>query len=106
MHGAPYRFSDPARFTLDPGGKDGHPFPAPLKIYDETIRTMKRSVDAARMGQSNKLAALRRLDEQARTVESAAKGPSFEAFVGKERAQSQAFGGRTVFDPRPPARRS
>ena len=37
VHGAPSRFADPARFSLAHGGKDGHPFPVPLKVYDETI---------------------------------------------------------------------
>lgn len=44
IHGAAYRFSDPARFSLAPGGKDGHPFPVPLKVYDETIAVLKRAV--------------------------------------------------------------
>src|SRR5262249_31106681 len=30
VHGAPFRFSDPARFSFAHGGKDGHPFPVPL----------------------------------------------------------------------------
>src|SRR5262249_4351202 len=38
VHGAPFRFSDPARFAFAHGGKDGHPFPVPLGVYDETIR--------------------------------------------------------------------
>ena len=41
VHGAPSRFADPARFSLAHGGKDGHPFPVPLKVYDETIRVLK-----------------------------------------------------------------
>ncbi len=41
LHGAPCRFSDPARFSLAHGGKDRHPYPVPLKVYDETIRVMK-----------------------------------------------------------------
>jgi uncharacterized protein len=35
VHGAPCRFSDPARFSLAHGGKDRHPYPVPLKVYDE-----------------------------------------------------------------------
>ena len=37
VHGAPYRFTDPARFSFAHGGKDRHPFPVPLKVYDETL---------------------------------------------------------------------
>ena len=37
VHGAPYRFQDPARFSLAHGGKDRHPYPVPLKVYDEIL---------------------------------------------------------------------
>ena len=50
VHGAPYRFSDPARFSLAHGGKDRHPFPVPLKVYDETIRVLKSAVQKAKLG--------------------------------------------------------
>jgi len=106
VHGAPSRFSDPARFSLAHGGKDGHPYPVPLKVYDETIRIMKRAVDASRLGSTERLSAIRRLDDEARKVERAAKssrGASFDAFVAEERARSHAYGGRTVFgDAAPP----
>ena len=41
MHGAPYRFNDPARFSIAHGGKDRHPFPVPIKVYDETVRVVE-----------------------------------------------------------------
>ena len=44
VHGAPYRFEDPARFSLAHGGKDRHPYPVPIKVYDETIRVLKSAV--------------------------------------------------------------
>src|SRR5205085_12091005 len=72
VHGAPSRFADPARFSLAHGGKDGHPFPVPLRVYDQTIAMLKRAVERARLGQSETLAALRRLDDQARLVDGAA----------------------------------
>lgn len=37
VHGAPSRFSDPARFSFADGGKDGHHFPVPLKTYDAAL---------------------------------------------------------------------
>lgn len=43
-HGAPSRFADPARFSLAHGGKDGHPFPVPLDVYDQTIRVLTHAV--------------------------------------------------------------
>jgi hypothetical protein len=96
LHGAPSRFSDPARFALAHGGKDGHPFPVPLKVYDATIGVLKRAVERAHLGSSETLAALRRLDEQARLLEARAGGRSFEAHVAEERSRSAAYGGRQV----------
>jgi hypothetical protein len=77
VHGAPCRFSDPARFSLAHGGKDRHPFPVPLRVYDETIRVLKSAVQNSRLGREEELGALQRLDQQARRVESWAKGPNF-----------------------------
>ncbi len=99
VHGAPYRFSDPARFSLAHGGKDGHPFPVPLRVYDETIRVLREGVDKAKLGQDDKLAAIRRLDEQARRLEAAAAGPSFHEYVERERAMSPSLGGMSVLGP-------
>jgi hypothetical protein len=96
LHGAPSRFSDPARFSLAHGGKDGHPFPVPIKVFDETIRLLKRAVDQAKLGSTEALAAIRRLDAQARMVESKTSGPTFEAFAASERAKSGSFGGKMV----------
>jgi hypothetical protein len=94
VHGAPSRFADPARFALAHGGKDGHPFPVPLKVYDATLSVLKRAVERARLGSSETLAALRRLDEQARLLEARASGPSFGAHVAEERVRSGVYGGR------------
>jgi hypothetical protein len=96
VHGAPYRFSDPARFSLAHGGKDGHPFPVPLRVYDETIRVLKQAIDQAQLGREDKLQAIARLDTQARALEAGANGPSFAEIVARERAHSPAFGGRSV----------
>jgi hypothetical protein len=96
VHGAPCRFTDPARFSLALGGKDGHPFPVPIKVYDETIRVLKQAVHKARLGHGEELAAVKRLDEQARLMERFAKGPSVAALLAEERANASAYGGRTV----------
>ncbi len=97
VHGAPYRFGDPARFSLAHGGKDRHPYPVPIKVYDETIRVMKSAVQNARLGREEEMQALKRLDDQARRLERTADGPSFESFVATERAASPRLGGRSVF---------
>jgi hypothetical protein len=96
VHGAPYRFSDPARFSYAHGGKDGHPFPVPTTVYDETIRVLKSAVAKAKLGHTDELAAIRRLDDQARRLEREASGPGFDTLVVKERARSHEYGGRTV----------
>ncbi len=98
IHGAPHRFSDPARFAMSKGGKDGAPFPVPLKVYDETIRVLKYAVVKARLGASEELAAIKRLDVQARALEAKATGPSFHGYVEEEWRRSKEYGGRTVFD--------
>jgi hypothetical protein len=102
VHGAPYRFSDPARFSLAHGGKDRHPYPVPLKVYDRTIEVMKAAVRRAKLGHAEELAALKRLDAQARRLERHASGPSFEAVLTEERAHSHEYGGRSVFGDEPP----
>jgi hypothetical protein len=102
IHGAPSRFSDPARFSLAHGGKDGHPFPVPLKVYDRTIGVLKSAVEQAKLGRDEKLGAIRRLDEQARRLEAHVGGPSFEAVMAEERRLSNSYGGRSVFGREPP----
>jgi hypothetical protein len=97
VHGAPYRFSDPARFSLAHGGKDRHPFPVPLKVYDETICVLKSAVSKARLGQDDELVALKNLDREARRLEQAATGPTAERYIAQEREQSAQYGGRSVF---------
>jgi uncharacterized protein len=102
VHGAPYRFSDPARFSIAHGGKDRHPYPVPLKVYDRTIDVMKSAVRHAKLGHAEELAAIRRLDEQARRLERHVSGPSLEAVIAKERTRSHEYGGRSVFGDEPP----
>lgn len=96
VHGTPSRFTDPARFSLAHGGKDGHPFPVPLAVYDETVRVLKRAVSQARLGRTETLAALQRLDAHARVLERSANGPGFQAHLASERARAPVLGGRTV----------
>jgi len=103
VHGAPYRFSDPARFSIAHGGKDRHPYPVPIKVYDRTIAVMKSAVRKARLGESEEMAAIRRLDDQARRLETFAGGPSTEALIAEERVRSHEFGGRSVFGLEPAA---
>src|ERR1700736_1298230 len=84
VHGAPYRFADPARFSFAHGGKDGHPFPVPLRVYNETIRVLKSAVHRAKLGHGEELQALRRLDAEARRLERHLSRPSGEALIAGE----------------------
>jgi hypothetical protein len=105
IHGTPCRFADPARFSLAHGGKDRHPFPVPIKVYDKTIGVLKTAVAQSRLGNDEKLAAISRLDEQARRLERHATGPSLDAFMAAERGRSHEYGGRSIFGWEPPADR-
>ncbi len=99
VHGAPSRFSDPARFSFALGGKDRHPFPVPLKTYDESISVLRTSLDAAKLGDSEKIDGLKRLDRFVRAVEQRyVPEANFEALVAHEHAISGSLGGRSVFD--------
>ncbi|TIR98033.1 MAG: DUF763 domain-containing protein, partial [Mesorhizobium sp.] len=102
VHGAPCRFSDPARFSLAHGGKDRHPFPVPLKVYDETISVLKSAVSKARLGREEELQALKRLDGESRRMERYVTGPSLKEIVAGEMDQSHLLGGRSVFGWEPP----
>lgn len=102
VHGAPCRFSDPGRFSLAHGGKDRHPFPVPLKVYDETIGVLKSAVHKAKLGRTEEIDALRRLDDQSRQVECYVTGPSLKEIVAGEFDQSHMLGGRSVFGWEPP----
>ena len=102
LHGAPYRFSDPARFSMAHGGKDRHPFPVPIKVYDETIKVLKSAVQKAKLGREEELGALRRLDEQSRRLERHTGGPSLEKIIAEELDHSHSYGGRSVLGWEPP----
>jgi len=97
IYGTPSRFSDPARFSFAHGGKDGHPFPVPLKVYDETIATLKTAVEKAKIGEVDKQSAIQQLSTVARKVEDNFRpGNFFERVVSEEREASYKYGGMTV----------
>jgi uncharacterized protein len=106
VHGAPSRFADPARFSFAHGGKDGHPFPVPLKTYDESLAVLRRSLEAARVGHTEKIDGFRRLDRLTRAVEQQ-RDPlaDFTGALEHERRISPSLDGRTVFDDTPEQRK-
>src|SRR5438034_4513020 len=101
VHGAPSRFSDPARFSFAHGGKDGHPFPVPLKTYDESLSVLRRSLNQAKLGHTEKLDGLKRLDGFVRMVEkNCSPQADFQAVLDQEQRISASLDGRTVFGKR------
>ncbi|HEX4158587.1 MAG TPA: DUF763 domain-containing protein [Rhizomicrobium sp.] len=97
VHGQPARFSDPARFSFALGGKDGHPFPVPLKTYDESLGILRRALASAKTGESEKLEGFRRLDKLVRAVEQRQQPvANFERVLAHERQISASLDGRSV----------
>lgn len=97
IHGTPVRFEDPARFSFALGGKDGHPFPVPLKIYDESLDVLRRSLNRAHLGYADKVEGFKRLDALVRKVESNSHPRAdLDKVIAHERAISPSLGGRTV----------
>lgn len=112
IHGAPSRFNDPARFSFAHGGKDGHPFPVPLKTYDESLNVLRTALDKAKTGirtgtsdrlsDSEKLDGFRRLERFVRAVETNRQPEAdFDAVIAHEHAISASLSGRSVLDDRP-----
>ncbi|HEX6164005.1 MAG TPA: DUF763 domain-containing protein [Vicinamibacterales bacterium] len=99
IHGTPTRFADPARFSFALGGKDRHPFPVPLKTYDESIAVLRRSLDAAKVGDTDKIDGMKRLEKFVRAVETKfSPQADFDAVMTHEHAISKSLDGRSVFD--------
>jgi hypothetical protein len=61
IYGESPSFRDPARFSFAHGGKDGIPFPVDRRIYDKTVEAMRRAIGSAKVGQRDRMEALRRL---------------------------------------------
>jgi len=98
IHGSPARFTDPARFSFAHGGKDGHPFPVPINVYDETIQTLENAIHRAKIGHSDKQQAIRSLSQIAAQMESGfTPNDNFDQLIEEERQTSWKYGGRTVF---------
>jgi hypothetical protein len=106
IHGTPSRFKDPARFSFAHGGKDGHPFPVPTRTYDEVIETLQKAVQKAKIGQTEKSEALKKIHEIAvRAEKDFIPTDNLEEVIQKEISESWMYGGKTVFgDAKPPKR--
>lgn len=98
IHGTPSRFSDPARFSFAHGGKDGHPFPVPTRVYDETIEIFDKAIHQAKLGDKDKSDALKNLSKISQEMEKGyTPNDYFDDLVQHERDTSYKYGGKTVF---------
>jgi hypothetical protein len=107
IHGTPSRFTDPARFSFAHGGKDGHPFPVPTKTYDQTIDVLRKAVDRAKIGVTDKNEAIKNLTLAAQAIEkNFMPNANFYKVIEKERNESYKYGGRTVFGKAKPPKKN
>jgi len=99
IHGAPTRFTDPARFSFAHGGKDGHPFPVPLKTYDETISILENAVNKAKLGNTDKQEAIKKLHQLSLQAEKnfTPSQNGLDEVIKEERENSWKYDGQTVF---------
>jgi hypothetical protein len=98
IYGNPSRFKDPARFSFANGGKDGHPFPVPVNVYDETIKTLQCAIDKSKLGNSDKIQAIKSLSQISQKFEKDfIPNGNFDELIERERNNSWKYGGRTVF---------
>lgn len=98
IYGKPSRFQDPARFAFAHGGKDGHPFPVPVKIFDQTIDVLQNAIHRAKLDRTDKLQAIKSLSDIAiRAEKDFTPNDQLDKLIEKERNESWKYGGRTVF---------
>jgi len=61
IYGAEPSWRDSVKFSFAHGGKDGHPYPVNRKVYDKSVLTLQQAIEQAKLGQKEKLIALKRL---------------------------------------------
>lgn len=99
IYGTPSRFTDPARFSFAHGGKDGHPFPVPTRVYDESIRILGDSIEKSKLGYTDKSECLKRLHSTALEIErNCAPEADFDKTIIHEKENSKEWGGRTCYE--------
>ncbi|MDF2449037.1 MAG: hypothetical protein K0R26_1541 [Bacteroidota bacterium] len=98
IYGTPSRFTDPARFSFAHGGKDAHPFPVPTKTYDLTIEILRESINKAKLGNSDKLMAVKNLTLISQMMEKDfIPNENFNKLLERERNESHKYGGRSIY---------
>ncbi len=61
IYGVPPSYRDPARYSFAHGGKDGTPYPVDQKTYDNSITILGKAIKQAKIGNTEKTSALKRL---------------------------------------------
>jgi hypothetical protein len=61
IYGEKPSWEDPVKFSFAYGGKDRVPFPVDRGAMDESVQVLRRAVEAAKLGEKEKLRSLRRL---------------------------------------------
>jgi len=61
VYDVPVSLRDPARYSFAHGGKDGFPYPVDRKTYDKSIQILHAALERAKIGDTEKLAAFKRL---------------------------------------------
>ncbi len=63
IYGEKPSFEDPVVFSYAHGGKDGTPYPVDRKNYDKTIETIEKALKKAKIGNREKMEALKKLNK-------------------------------------------
>jgi hypothetical protein len=61
IYGEKASWEDPVKYTFTVGGKDGVPYPVDRKVMDRSTQILRQGIEEAKMGEKNKLEAIRRL---------------------------------------------
>ena len=94
VYGAEPSFRDPARFSFAHGGKDGHPYPVDRDTYDRSIAILRAAVERSKIGNHDRMDAMRRLDGFRVQAERALALPERTAKVRESRSGQMVIQGR------------
>lgn len=63
VYGKKASWKDPVKFSFAHGGKDGYPYPVNRKVYDKSISILKEAIENAKIGDKERMHAVRRLNQ-------------------------------------------
>jgi hypothetical protein len=63
IYNAPVSHRDPAAYSFAHGGKDGHPYAVNRSLYDANIHRLREAINAARIGHTDKIEAMKSLSK-------------------------------------------